>query len=492
MHGPDQTDIQALAALLQGGQFDQAAITAQRLVARFPGVPILHLLLGSAWANQNKLDEAVQSYGAALALKPDFFDAANNLGVVLEKQGRHAEAAESFRAALRIQPADAVVLGKLRAALGDCAIAHARDGRRDQAGDILGTLLDLEPADPEILADLCGRLVARQQYEDAAYFSAHALERMPGTIRCMAYGAVAARALKQPYEHLLNRILEVPARHRVEALVQVWAALTLDLAERAFAIPSAHSNILGYAMLGQLYRQPTLPARLGALPPLAGTPPAASPRPLIYAGADGVYAGRFAHDLIASALQNSPSCDVHLHVMNPGSYEPAQALAVFPADQVSWSSEELGPGNKTLYATRRFVRLAQFLRPIERVAVAVDIDGVITGDIAQALPGDFDVMIYERPDEVIVTQMVAAGFLAIGPGGRDFTDFLAAYILHFEERGMAKWFIDQLAIISARAWFTRNVNEMALVSAPANMMDCSTEPTPGCLTWQYKGKMKPS
>lgn len=242
--------------------------------------------------------------------------------------------------------------------------------------------------------------------------------------------------------------------------------------------------------LGNLYRRADLPERLAALPKLEGSPWGAGSRPLIYAAADGVYAEIFAHDLISSALLKSSGCDFHLHLMNPGTYKPDQALAVFPKNRVSWSSETFGNGDKIIYSTRRFVRLAQFMRQTERLVIAVDMDSVINGDLPKALPDQFDVVLYDRPDDPWIHQAVNAGFMAIAPSGRDFADFLAAYILHFEALGTMSWFVDQLGIASARAWLGRNVPHLSIKVAPAHMMDWHADHDPESLIWHAKGNLK--
>src|SRR5208283_5317937 len=51
-----------------------------------------------------KLDEAVACYRRALALKPDFAEAHNNLGSAMVETGDLQGAEDSFRAALRHNP----------------------------------------------------------------------------------------------------------------------------------------------------------------------------------------------------------------------------------------------------------------------------------------------------------------------------------------------------------------------------------------------------
>ena len=66
----------------------------------------------------------------ALALRPDFPKAHINTGVLLEEQGRLAEALDHFRRAVELVPDDARALNNL-------VIALARAGRVDEARKVL-------------------------------------------------------------------------------------------------------------------------------------------------------------------------------------------------------------------------------------------------------------------------------------------------------------------------------------------------------------------
>ncbi len=64
----------------------------------------------------NDPDTAVREYRAVLQLDPSNIDASANLGVIAFMQGRYAEAAESFRQVLKLQPD----IWKIQALLGMC------------------------------------------------------------------------------------------------------------------------------------------------------------------------------------------------------------------------------------------------------------------------------------------------------------------------------------------------------------------------------------
>ncbi len=79
---------------------------------------------------QKQLDTAFQEFSAILALDPKNVEARGDLGVVQFLQGKHAEASENLRAALRVQP----TLWKAQAILGLCEKAQ---GRHDSAQALL-------------------------------------------------------------------------------------------------------------------------------------------------------------------------------------------------------------------------------------------------------------------------------------------------------------------------------------------------------------------
>src|SRR3954451_6983045 len=78
-----------------------------------------------------RLEQAAASYGRALALKPDYAEAHNNLGNVLRGLTRVEEAVRSFRRALEFRRAHARIHSNLGLALGDLGrFAETVDSRR--------------------------------------------------------------------------------------------------------------------------------------------------------------------------------------------------------------------------------------------------------------------------------------------------------------------------------------------------------------------------
>ena len=61
-------------------------------------------IMGVALADQGKLEEAIEAYNKALAIKPDYAEAYSNIGVALADQGKLEEAIEAYNKALAIKP----------------------------------------------------------------------------------------------------------------------------------------------------------------------------------------------------------------------------------------------------------------------------------------------------------------------------------------------------------------------------------------------------
>jgi len=140
-----------------------------------------HVRQASEFLKNNRTDLAASEFKAILALDPNNVDARGNLGVLLYFRGDYAEAAPHLRAALKLQPTLAKIqalLGMCERRTGDTARAEADlngslprlqeeklkvqtgmdlielyygAGELEKAAGVLGMLLQLKPADPEIL-----------------------------------------------------------------------------------------------------------------------------------------------------------------------------------------------------------------------------------------------------------------------------------------------------------------------------------------------------
>jgi len=328
--------------------------------------------------------------------------------------------------------------------------------------------------------------------EDALQYARRATELQPHSIKYWGQYAAAANVLKadELCRNALNKIGQLGAKDADDINTKVWALLMLGDPRQAFGISQDELNILPFDKLEQIKSDSA--KRLSSH---SGSLPEKSDRPLLFAAASGDYAELYSDNLIASALYLSPGFDIHLHVIDPGPFEPEVQFAKFPRDRLTWTSENIGgKPAKAVYASRRFLLLPELLRKTERTVVCIDIDSICRKDLTPALESlrPFDILIYERPLEIYVQQMVAAGFFAAAPtdAAIAFCDFVASYILHFENASTSRWFVDQLAIISAKAFFAESDRSIQIKPAPPNVLDWSIDGNAEGLIWTAKGHMK--
>ena len=91
-------------ALLQKGQVNEALEQFQKAVAIKPNYVDACNNLGNALLQKGQVDEAVAQYQKAMAINPSYADARNNLGVVLLHKGQLDEAFDQFQKAMAINP----------------------------------------------------------------------------------------------------------------------------------------------------------------------------------------------------------------------------------------------------------------------------------------------------------------------------------------------------------------------------------------------------
>jgi Flp pilus assembly protein TadD len=110
-------------------------------------------------ANNQKL-EAAREYLQALEIRPTFFEAAFNLGVLFQQMGQNSDAIGCYRHALQCRPDLATAWGNLGVALRDT-------GHEEDALESFRRSLTLCPNEPQVLNNLGNTLLARNRYEEA-------------------------------------------------------------------------------------------------------------------------------------------------------------------------------------------------------------------------------------------------------------------------------------------------------------------------------------
>lgn len=309
-----------------------------------------------------------------------------------------------------------------------------------------------DPSGATTLADLLFDLDRIQEAENVLR---QAIEWKPDHVKALCLLAIACDKQQKPTEakDFRRQAVESDENTKTARLMKGAAHLDLGEIENAFSVIGDAAN----SLFGKDYEQAIGQLDLSSLPEVQGKMPSAMGVPLIIASGDPKYVQRFAPDLIRSVGENAHGTDIHIHVVVPSTGEaPAPLPAGLPTHSLTWENEP--SAKRTTFATRRFVRAATFMRALDRQLIIIDLDSVVKKDAASAVTAlpEFDVALRSRPEEVLLSQRLAAGFVALSPTkqAQTFIDAVAAFILHFERAGSAVWFLDQLALLTARCHLT--------------------------------------
>jgi len=109
---PDHGDTRLDLGLLLRERGDLDGAIAQFLAARkiLPGLATYAMALGTTYAMQDRINEAVDAVEDAVSLRPTWVKAQVNLGVLLARVGRPVDAATHLEAAAMLEPGDPEVL----------------------------------------------------------------------------------------------------------------------------------------------------------------------------------------------------------------------------------------------------------------------------------------------------------------------------------------------------------------------------------------------
>ena len=153
--------LNGVSALVRSGRASEALDQLKTAVLR--GTLSAELVYVMADLQENLLDieGALKSYAWCLRLRPDFADAHNNLGCLLLSLGRTAEAIESFRAAVVVEPRDLRALSNLGNAL-------LKASQPIPATECLERALSIRPDYPLALCNLGMVRLAQGKYDEAA------------------------------------------------------------------------------------------------------------------------------------------------------------------------------------------------------------------------------------------------------------------------------------------------------------------------------------
>ncbi len=168
----------------QAGHPDHALQLIGRAIALKPDYAEAHNNLGMALQVLRRYAEAVDSHDRAIALQPDFVDALNNRGVALGELGQHALAVAAYDKALALQPSYADAWSNRGAALRQ--LGHNEEAARDFA--------QAQKLRPGFKYALGHQLFAQAATCDWTDFDAH-VEALNTAVRQGGLGTLAAEPL---------------------------------------------------------------------------------------------------------------------------------------------------------------------------------------------------------------------------------------------------------------------------------------------------------
>ena len=166
------------------GKLEEAVKLCRQALSYDSNNPEAHFFLGRAYEQQGKLDLAADEYRAALWFKPLRVKTHLFLGLVLAKQGNSEEAAANYRAALALDPQFASAENNL------ARLLHTQ-GRLDEAIQHYTEALRLDPQLPQARNNLGVLLLQKGRVAEGAAQLREAVRLNPGDVESLYNLALA-------------------------------------------------------------------------------------------------------------------------------------------------------------------------------------------------------------------------------------------------------------------------------------------------------------
>jgi len=128
--------------------------------------------MGIVLKDQGKLEEAIEAYNEALAIKPNYADACYNMGVTLEEQGKLEEAIEAYNKALSLKPDYAEAYNNMGIVLKD-------QGKLEESIEAYNKALSIKPDYADACYNMGVTLEEQGKLEEAIEFYNKALAIKP-------------------------------------------------------------------------------------------------------------------------------------------------------------------------------------------------------------------------------------------------------------------------------------------------------------------------
>ncbi|NQV69812.1 MAG: tetratricopeptide repeat protein [Pseudohongiella sp.] len=245
---PKQTN--ALIALYNQGQLQQALDYGEALEKQFPHMLLIPNILGATNVGLGRFEQALANYTKALQIDPDNDRTHNNLGIVLNDLGKTNEAVISFTKALQINPGFAEAhnnlgnglkdLGKLEEAVVSYAKAVQIQADHAEAHNNLGVVLSQLGKPEEAVASYTKALQIKPDYAEAHNGLGIALNDLGKDEEALVHSqkAVALAPERKEFWQSFSRLLQGISFKEYE---QRWADIFLGILHQKTVVRPAQT-----------------------------------------------------------------------------------------------------------------------------------------------------------------------------------------------------------------------------------------------------------
>ena len=174
--------------LKRAGRADEAAVVLTSLLSERPGIAQAAFQLGLLHHERDELEPAIERYWQAILGAPEMIPAHRNLGSIMQRLGRHAEALSCFERVCRLGPQDATAQAERAAALRQL-------GRLEEAAEAYEAAIERDSrwATPHFHLGVVRLRQGRNEAALACFDAAIAAE--PGMVEAHVNRGVVLRAL---------------------------------------------------------------------------------------------------------------------------------------------------------------------------------------------------------------------------------------------------------------------------------------------------------
>jgi tetratricopeptide (TPR) repeat protein len=141
-------------------------------VERLDYEPELYYGLGDSLDKRGQVEQAIEAYSRAVALRGDYVEAHHNLGLLLVKQQRHAEAIEHYNQALQADPRNAGLYE-------DIGVALSEQGRINEAIRQYHKAIEIDPNKATVYDHLGSAYVGLNEFATALQYYSRAVDLAP-------------------------------------------------------------------------------------------------------------------------------------------------------------------------------------------------------------------------------------------------------------------------------------------------------------------------